>query len=212
MAKEATMNDSIHFAESEKRKHGIPLEKHHISSPLTEEDREKARNTLMLSQNTQLQLEKDRQQQKINAAARYNTELVTLDPRYSSDIEMMNQFVLVRMFTIEPVSKSGIFLDINTIKVPKSKPGDFMDIQNPYTYKTIGVIVNKDPILENVKKGDIVQLRPEIIIPSPGPNQSLYLPTEYARWDADDMNEYGKDWGYVKCKVYDIIAKIKNFK
>lgn len=211
MAKTQSQNDVLHLSESEKRRNGIPLEKHHINvSPLTEEERKAARESLFLNEATKQQVAKRDEQMKVDKAREYNRRLAfgELDPRYTDDIEMTG-YLLVRMFCMEPVNKAGIYIDVSTVPIPKSKPGDFDLVHNPYSFKPIGVIVNRGNLQGSYNVGDIVQIDPKILVPGLTTKKTLFLDREFVRWDAEDILEYGEDWGYIKVFPRDIEAKVK---
>lgn len=208
MSKDKSMNDFHHKSQSEKRRSGEPLKNHFMT---TSSDKNDIADKLILSDVTKNALARKKQDEQIDKANEYNRNIFEIDERYSKDIEMVGNQLIIRMMCIPPVNKSGIFTDIGKIKVPKAKPGDFDYVDNPWPYKNVGVLVNIPSGIEGYEVGDLVQVDVRVIVPQVGREGNLILPTEFVLYNADDLHTYGSDWGYIAITPRDIVCKIKKY-
>jgi hypothetical protein len=135
----------------------------------------------------------------------YNDDIKTLVPAYSDNIELRGGRVLFRMFKKVPIHRGIIYTP--TFKVPKVKPGDFEDVEDTYHYDTIGVLVNKDPVISDLNIGDVYQISAQLIQPVPVPGTDrLIIPNEFRAffYSPDNID----DQGYILCYPKDIICKV----
>ena len=142
--------------------------------------------------------------QEIDEIKKYNRELLTAIPDYSNLIFTGGR-VLIKMFLKVP--KKGSLLTFNKIKVPKAKPGEFDEIDNPFNYTDVGIIVAKDPGIDYFNINDIVQVEHSVITPMIAPGtSSLYLPASYVKYNTHESDKVNK--GYVLCYPRNIVCKI----
>lgn len=141
----------------------------------------------------------------LDSVKQYNEEIQVLDPKYSDNITLYGGRVLIRMFKKLPIQNGVIFSP--SFKVPKVRPGDYEDVEDKYYYDTIGIIVNKDPNIQGIEKGQVVQVVSSLIQPVPVPGTSdLIIPTEYRHYSYDANNP--QDQGYILCYPKDVICTV----
>lgn len=136
----------------------------------------------------------------------YNNNLLSDEPdqRFKS-LVFTGGRILIRMFNRIP--KQGSIITSNRIKIPKAKPGDFDEIENPFPYSDTGIVINIDPAIDYVSPGEIVQVEQNII--TPGVLQgtsSLYIPAAYYLYNTNPTDKI--NYGYIMCYPRNIICKI----
>lgn len=186
-----TMNDSLNKKESGEFK-GV----YYAASSNDREQVTESEYTLQSSN-------KDKQIEDMIA---YNDRVLTEAVDYKfHNLEFTGGRILLRM--LNKIPKKGSLITVNKLKIPKAKPGEFDEIDNPYPFSDVGVVISHDPNIDYVKVGEIVQVEQQIITPTIGFGNQLYLPSAYSLYNTlpDDKVNYG----YVICYGRNIICKIK---
>lgn len=141
----------------------------------------------------------------------YNKSVPILDPRYSEDLVFSNAQMLVRLFLLPYIGDNGLVIR-NQIELPNpSGHGQGKSVDDPFPYSLLGVVVNKDELIKEYTKGDIVQVHVDVAITQFAKHTNEFvLPKAFARWE--DVAEQKPFDGYVLISPRDIMCKIQNYK
>lgn len=169
----------------------------------------KNKSGLILTENTQKQIDNDMSMRENQAVIDYNKNIYNkeIDPRFSEEsIGLLNGMVMVRLLK-EPYLKNGL-VNVVTFAVPTPSGTKTEQRQDPLPYQNQGIIVNMDPALKDrvsYNVGDFVQITEEIVytrLTEDGP-KIRYM---FMRVDDRDFE------GYVMIPAREIMCILKDIK
>ena len=110
---------------------------------------------------------KKREEEYNNKVRTYNTNIMNLDPDYSSFIPLSYDKILVRMFVIEQEEDNLIVKKKRGISVigPQNTAMSKLEQEDKWQFQRKGIVISKNPANKNVNIGDIVQVYYPAVIP-----------------------------------------------
>ena len=150
----------------------------------------------------------------------YNLNLRVLDDAFTNvSLKITNGYVIVRLyhlsdFHISETTKKPFYKGIPKVTTLNATRTHERQIENPFPYMLIGVVVNMDPRIgeaANFEVGDIVQIDSKYVNLEPRMGTSeLYCPQEYHH-PLEDIILSERTKGYVRVYPEAIMAVVKNF-
>lgn len=156
------------------------------------------------------QEEKDRyKREQHNEIENYNISVAKLDKRYSKDINLLSNAVLIRLYKIPYLNEVGLIQHMPFTIPPPDKGRKARTMSDPFPYQTIGVVVNMDEkIVEHTpfKVGDTVQIKHGLVETRIMENGNIGIANMFKRYDDKTFN------GYVAMSPRDVICVLPKFK
>lgn len=149
----------------------------------------------------------------VNNAKDYNDAIYNIDSKFSKELSMENDYILVRAFMEIPrmigqVAGKDLYAGRPYTAVPKKSGYDMMRIPKEFPYTNKAVVVNSNT--DKYKAGEVVIIEPSLVIEVPLPGtERTYLASQFIHPDHNQMDE-NSGVGYILCKYYQIHAKINN--
>jgi len=156
------------------------------------------------------------QQEKIKE---YNKNLTKLDKDYAK-FQPFHE-VIVRMYhREEKYSDAGIITEVGDISVGQKAAGGTIDaihsyVTSPWRYQTKCVVVSVPEHIQNVKPGDIIQIKNECIIPVKDTQSDFILPLAFTLAEhysiTPPKNISDKHFGYMRINFFNhALGRIKS--